>query len=398
MQISTAQAHQRWAVTALLFLLTLEVALLGSGRLLEVGPVTARMLLYFVALCCSVVMFCLRRSVPVSTCIMLMAFIAISSLSALVGILNLAHLELIAEDVKPLGYVLLLPFFEAAIDSYSRFRMIARTIQAAAVVMAVSYLLIFGAVVTGFLSFASVYYVLGRLSEQDIFFRGESGVFFYKGFLYLCAGVILFAFGKSRISKILATVLFAAILATGTRGFVLGFIGVFAIYLCVWSKHRMVGWATVLLACALGPTYLAASADRSISDATRLVTTRQVVDEIGLGSVLQGHGLGVGVSERPVHMEISYLEIFHKQGLLGLTWWLCLFMTAVCRFRRTERTGTSNEALPFFLCALFVFIESVTNPYVNNPIGLSLLLICLAAMRFLGKSGHTHVNAQQYVL
>jgi hypothetical protein len=39
---------------------------------------------------------------------------------------------------------------------------------------------------------------------------------------------------------------------------------------------------------------------------------------------------------------------------------------------------------PFLLSSVFVLVESFTNPFVNNPIGMSMLvmsLACLAALR-----------------
>jgi hypothetical protein len=76
-------------------------------------------------------------------------------------------------------------------------------------------------------------------------------------------------------------------------------------------------------------------------------------------------------------MEISYLEIFHKQGLIGLAFWASL---AGAIFHQYLQAGPSAETDAFFYSSLFIFIESLTNQYINNPIGMSILLLSLVCL------------------
>ena len=94
----------------------------------------------------------------------------------------------------------------------------------------------------------------------------------------------------------------------------------------------------------------------------------------------------IATGDRPIHMEITYLEVFHKQGVLGLLFWLMLFAIIVQMYYRACRNGYRKIALPFFLSALFVFILTTTNPYLNNPIGMSMVLISIAVLNVLGKA------------
>jgi len=87
-------------------------------------------------------------------------------------------------------------------------------------------------------------------------------------------------------------------------------------------------------------------------------------------------------------MEVSYLEIFHKQGILGLLFWFMLFVVIVQKYLKACRNGVRNIALPFMLSSLLIFILTATNNYMNNPIGMSMLLISIAALSVLARNVH----------
>jgi hypothetical protein len=82
-------------------------------------------------------------------------------------------------------------------------------------------------------------------------------------------------------------------------------------------------------------------------------------------------------------MEIAYSEILHKQGLLGLAWLASVGGILIVELGKAIRLGNGRLAYPLFLSALFVFIESTTNPFINNPIGMSVLIVCIAGLKVL---------------
>jgi hypothetical protein len=90
-----------------------------------------------------------------------------------------------------------------------------------------------------------------------------------------------------------------------------------------------------------------------------------------------GNGFGIGLDIGT--SQISYLEIFYKQGLLGLTWWALVFILLLMRYRKARRINYLS-AQPLFLSVIFVIVESATNPFVNNPIGIFVWLIALVGM------------------
>jgi hypothetical protein len=130
--------------------------------------------------------------------------------------------------------------------------------------------------------------------------------------------------------------------------------------------------------------------NNAVSDSFRIETLHEVTDRITLLSFVFGNGLGVGVPVRPVHMETTYIEIFHKQGLLGLTWWSSVFMLLLMRYRKARRVNYLS-AQPLFLSVIFVIIQSVTNQFVNNPIGIFVWIFALVGLNIISNSSSSAV-------
>lgn len=117
--------------------------------------------------------------------------------------------------------------------------------------------------------------------------------------------------------------------------------------------------------------------NKSYSDEGRFRQLKEVAGQTNLSSIFIGHGFGNGIPSRPIHMEISYLEIFHKQGLLGLLFWTYLLWLLYQKYRKATPGGMRDA---FFFGSLFIYLQSLTNQYINNPIGLSLVLLSLVCL------------------
>lgn len=181
--------------------------------------------------------------------------------------------------------------------------------------------------------------------------------------------------------------LIAAILLTFTKGFVAAVIPVILIGYYLNSKNILSVTALSLVLVSLGTFFILNMAmfvgDKTESDLVRAVTAGQVIDAVTIKSALMGHGFGQGVPERPVHMETSLLEIFHKQGLIGLFFWFAFIYFIIYYYRQSCNYHNDKIALPFMLSSVFVYLQSITNPYMNNPIGMSFLLISIIVLRLL---------------
>src|SRR6266536_3203649 len=93
-----------------------EIFLGGGGHLTAVGPISFRMALFCVAMLSTLVMLSKGRTIS-SDCWRLVAiFLLTISIGVIVAIIFQNPVTAILEDVKPLLYFLMLPFFALSIQ------------------------------------------------------------------------------------------------------------------------------------------------------------------------------------------------------------------------------------------------------------------------------------------
>lgn len=245
-------------------------------------------------------------------------------------------------------------------------------------------------------------YALNQISPSDFIFRGGEGLFFYKGFVYMVVGLIFWIHSeKSRWKNIAILIITIAMILTGTRGFILMFGFVYALFygipMLMRLNMKVLILATVL---AMGSIYFFGNfeiGDKALSDSIRIQQLVQVAERINPISFFIGQGFGVGVPVREVHMEIGYLEVFHKQGILGLSIWALFFIFLFNAYVRAK--NFMNIRKPFLLSICFVLLLSLTNPIFNNPIGISLFMIALSVFVVLNKlePSVTEINSNKQV-
>lgn len=359
-----------------------ELILLGSGRLLQVGPLTVRMWLYLACLGYAMISIIRRGTMDREVALLVLGFVTLTTTSSAIGLLNRAPLAQVLNDVKPQLFFLYLPFLSVAIRDRWHVQRIATLIRVCSLALALCYLGAVALVLLRMIPFGLVYEVLSR--SDEFFFRGDIAVF-YKGFLYLGVGFCFFAFGRKR-SSVLSVLLLATMVLTLTRGLVLASAAVAV--LAYLTRPRSVLAVPIyggLLASGLvvaWPWIVGLFAGRPESAEVRRFDLRVVQESVTPVSLLLGQGLGASVGDR-ARIEASYLEILHQQGVLGLLFWTALLALLTRDYVRASRRGEEGTALPFYLAALFVYIESATNPFLTNPIGMSMVLVSLTVLKVL---------------
>jgi hypothetical protein len=382
----------------LLCIVVLESSLMGSGRMLQIGPFTVKMLLFSLALLYAVWSLLSSGRICRSTVLFELSFVALLCLSALNGFCHAADAGLIGGDLSPLSAFLILPFFELTIRNQADIRIVMRIILISVCIIACIYALIVAllwlSLWLGVSSLAAMHGWLATSGGVDFFVggddTGETGHFFYTGSLYLVIGIIFFAFGNKRREKAAAFLLFLTLFLVASRGLflTLAFAAIFYVLVGPMPPIRKVGLGVALLVLAATalPSLFVLSGDKSWSNMQRLNTLSQVSERITPLSTVMGHGFGVGVPEKPEHMEITYLEVFHKQGAIGLLWWTALIAVLTLRFRQAIRNRSERFAYPLFLSAIVILVESGTNPFLNNPVGMYPFLISFVGLGVLART------------
>lgn len=363
----------------LLFIpLLYELVIGGSGHYLEIGSITVRMLLYVLAIFLGVFYIGVKKALSRDLFIILFVFTVLCLFSIVVGYSNNANTSSVLEDIKPLIFFYILIFFNTVINSLDDIIKISSIIKKGALFLAITYFIVIILLFYGVIDFVSFYERQNDIGE--ILFRYDL-FFFYKGFLYLCVGYFFFILSKGFLNQILAFLMLLSIFLTLTRGFIL-FTILITFYYYIFINKRLVVKSfflsiSLIIAIFVIPILIEALGDRSDSDMIRFTTLFEVVDRINPLTLIIGQGFGVGVPSRPIHMEVSFLEIFHKQGLIGVSFWIILFTYIFSLYYRIKNKDYRRIAMPFLLSVIFIILQSLTNPYMNNPIGLTMILISL---------------------
>lgn len=297
------------------------------------------------------------------------------------GIINYGKDDRIVENILIQSFLLLLPFYSFFINNENDVDSVVRIIKFSSLLMSVVYLIVLLLIMNGTINFSTLYEMI--IESDDFFARGESG-FWYKGFLYLCIGLFFFEIENNLIRKRLKQLLIVvAVYFTFSRGFVIALFITLAIHQ-LFFKNPLKSLVILALAFAaitmFGKYYEEASFDRYESDMIRRVQLQQVASEITPLSIVMGHGFGKGVAIRENHMEINYLEIFHKQGVLGLCFWLMLLVYITVLYVNCKNYGYEKKARPFFQATLFIYLQSATNPHLTNSIGLNMIILSIVCL------------------
>jgi len=370
----------------LLTVVLLELFLFGSGRILEFGPITLRMILYILCLFSSVVFMLYCNPKLDNEIFGLLLFFAVAvSVGLLVGTFNNAPIMNMAIDIKPLMYFFMVIFFYLSIQRIEDLRRIVKLVKLSSLVLGVGYLSLLSLIYLNIIDFEKFYSFVNKLSG-DFYFR-PNGAFFYKGFLFLCIGLIFYSLDRGFKNRIISLLLLIAIFFTFTRGFILSIALVFMFYMLFIQRNHLAKVSLLALCVILLPYLVRIGISffdkTNPSNAVRLIQLAQAAERVNPISIFVGHGFGIGVPIRPVHSEISFLEIFHKQGLLGLMFWVIFLGIIVYNYTKIRSYEYKKIALGFLLSSLFIYIQSQTNPFLNNPIGMSFLLISVISLKVL---------------
>lgn len=415
-----------WSVVLFVVSLT-ELLVGGGGRLFEIGPLTLRMYLFGATQ--AVVWWSIVRGSwrPDATTWKLFGALAgLTAVSAGIGWFNQAPLGAIFTDVKPLLYWANLLFYAQIINSSERLELVKAVFRWSSALLAVAYLLVLLLWKFNIIYGWGMY--LWALPTEELSFRGNLG-FFYKGFIFLPIGIFFWLQENTYYRKFIwVFLIYLAMLLTFTRGFWLIIFTIHVLYTIFYNPKNIISWLAIVLMVTsllsvglyvsqvpnqnfpelaefqqnsretykrkplkdwqrkLGNMFSQGFEDRESSIIDRIIQVGEVIDAATPASIFIGNGLGKGTDSRQVHMEISYLEIFHKQGLMGLAVWFGLFYALWRGFYR--RMGRSLKKIPFeddafvfFMAAAFMFAISFLNPFINAPMGLAMLGIALISLR-----------------
>lgn len=381
MLLSESDRVRKKTVAKSFFLIMLtEIFIGGAGRVFAFGSITLRMIFFVSAIIYTAILLTSYVKFNSLAIKLTLVFIPVTLLGILVGMINHTDPSNLVENVLMHSFFFTFPFFSQFIKTEHDVDRIIKIFKRSALFLAVIYLLFLVALITKLIPFAIAYKVL---TNPEIAFRGDSALF-YKGFLFMCCGVFFYGIGKNTISKYLGwLIILAAVIATLVRGFVVSLVGCYVFYL---SFIKNIIWGLIFIAAIFIAFpfvlnyYKTALGDRSSSDQIRIVQIQQVAERTTPMSFIIGTGYGAGVPVRSNHFEINYLELFYKQGIIGLMFWFGLLAIVVYKFYKAKRVGNGKKGVPFLLSCLFLYIQSASNPFLTNSMGMTILFISILSL------------------
>ncbi len=382
---------------ALLIVILLEVSLGGGGRLFDTGSVSPRMVLFGLGLdytAAAVLLY--RQKIPREFLFLTAAFVVLSSVSASIAVSGNHSFPVAFRDFKPLAYFLLLPFFAIAVRGANDVLLVGRILKFSAACLAVLYLIVMAIWKSGLLTTMQMYEWLNpaHTAEAEFLFRGGT-TFFFKAILYVGVGVFFFVAEKGLSRKSVVLLLLLAIALTMTRGMWLAVFVVLAAWAFFYTSDRLRGAALaagLLFVGVAGAVWINETLpSAALSNAVRMNDLRALLEALVAAApvaaeLLFGRGFGGEVIGGRQSIEITYVNMFYKQGLVGLIFWFLPAVYLVWRMRTIPRGPQRDMAMPYFMAAAMVYVVNFTNPFLTNPIGMAVVMIAMVAVRVIGLS------------
>jgi hypothetical protein len=361
----------------LLIAQAIEISFLGSGRLLQFGPLTLRMYLFIIIIFLSFsIISKINKEVFLIISVTLFSF----SISILIGFLNGNKLSLLFKDISPLLLIFELPFIFYTVNRYPKIITdISSVFKKTSLLMAIIFSFIILFILTGLVPFQSFY--SWAFLTGEFFFRplgnGLFGIgFFYKGFIYLGLGFFFYYFSQNKTKYSLISAFLATALAlTLTRGLILSLIlTIIAYYLFERKKKSLFIIPIIALFIYFSiDFYLSFLGNKDSSDSIRVHDMLYILNNTSFFTFFTGNGFGSLINNR-VSVENSFLEILYIQGVIGIIPYLIIFYKSYFNYFKIKKQLRTVFS-PFLYGIIFVAILSFTNPVINNPLGIFFMLI-----------------------
>jgi hypothetical protein len=377
---------------ALFTISLLELFLGGGGRLTAVGPVSLRMLLFAACMCGTLVavLFPKRRSDGLLLAmLLLLVYLLIHVFGLLVGALHGNDPPQMFTEFQGSLYWVAAPFFALMIQSEDDVRRYARLVQIAGVVLACVYIALLFALILGLVPLLAIQKLL--LGRGEISFRSEE-FFIYKGFIYLCISTVFFVAIRGRYWVPLATLTLLAMVLTFTRGFVISASASILLLLFVQGRWRTAIPALLATAVAAFFVWFYQISDQTDVAALQAISTNQRIEDMTYmiyhvkpTTLIFGEGLGSLIDDRYA-IENTYLSVLWKLGAAGLLFWMLPLGLCAYYYTRIPDWRTNALANAYMFGTVLVYVQSLTNPFLNNPIGLGFVMLAIFSLRTLARS------------
>ncbi len=413
-----------------LFVLFFELFAGGGGRFIEIGPLSIRQVLFIGILLIFGCRFILNKDsrkellsyfIKPNTAIfwLSIAMVVWIGASALLGIMNHHGLGMIVTDsLRVIFVILIIPFIYYIDEKRFSVKNLVTVLFWATLV--VSLITITITLIGKFMTDSQFYYFykdVNALFPGDLYFRPSRGVFYKSHFLVLFTLIIgTIKLMEKQLTKFQGLVMVlgtVSVILSETRGLYLGYLVGLLTYVLTkiviyfWgnrqslalSKKNNVRRLIILVVAIMGTFYFYTNSTISrfsepggasqseyqeeqpvedVSMNVRLVLFQDSIRIIKASKVgaIVGNGYGTKIGDRITGIEMSFVDIYVEQGLIGTLIWLLYALLPLYYFFRSFmiRKKLDNINIGLLGCTLAMILVTNINPFLNGPIGLGFLL------------------------
>lgn len=376
-------------MNAFWMLVCTELFLGGGGRWTAVGPVTLRFVLFGACLLAWAVLFVRDRSVDRSAQRVAFAFVGayvvVTAIGAAQGAAAGVDVVDIGAEARQSLYWFAAPFIAVMVSRPGTVERTAKLVLYAGPVLAIGYFVVVAALYLGLIDFTSLWY--WSYESEELVFRTQTA-FVYKGFLYLGISLVFHLALRGRYWQPVVAMLFLAIVLTLTRGFVLSATVASLLLIALQRRALAILFVSVAAFASLVAMFWvfpmlddSIGLSRAVSSGQRLDDMRFIAENAGFGTFVLGEGFGAMINFRP-DIENTFLWAAWRFGAPGVAFWLAPLVLATLHFARIPRRSPGYPlACAYYFGLVCVYVQTATNPFLNNPIGLSYVLIALFSVR-----------------
>ena len=374
--MSNNSSLYRFILSSILVLFLAEIILTGSGQSIVSAGLSLRYLIFIVTSLLALFLIALRPKIP-KNCIIFIIFLFYCLISLMLGIFGGGKLEFILKDFRSSFFIFSFFFLHYCSKRTNFEKIVIETFKYCCGILLTFHFASLALLYSG----VDIYnFNLFQILKEDLVTYPL--YYFYNGFVFYYIAFWYYYLTTSSHSKSLSFLYAFAVLLSFQRGLVLGLIVSFLVYFLVNVKSFYKKLILIFIVIAFIYAYytifsLVVVRDLAGSDSIRYETLNQVINNVNIFSFFFGHGFGIGVPIRATHFENVFLEIFHKQGVIGLILHAFILYPIAYSLKYNATDSESHKLVTIFsYTSLCFLIISLTNPFYQNPLGFLVIELC----------------------
>ena len=364
----------------------IEVCLGGDGRIFSYGFLSARQILFILAVLISIayLSFHLKDYNVSNVDYIVFSYIAVCFVSVLVGTVSNHDLNLVVADFKSrLSIILYIFFYICFKQNLVKINDAKKVLIYCGCLVSVIIFNLTALIWSGFVSRTELLTLVLNFDENSILWIRANGAVFYPSLFFSLVAFVILLF-DSIVVKRPALSFFSLICvsiglyASLTKGLILGHLMALGIWIFARKGMELsklmltISLLSLMIIIAMNDFWLQSVVDR-ITDkgnGIRILSTIEALESWAVQPVF-GTGFGQELALKARSLENSWLDYLMEQGLVGF---VIILVAVIMLIKSNFDTGLS-------VAVVIMSLVTMTNPFFTNSLGLTFVALCLGWLK-----------------